>query len=97
MHSNPIVHTRVTLAFSSLTLPYQGGELAIPLGKATVYTQVILNSIYGCVTPSNSPLVKGRTRVSPLTKGGLRGIMQAFELPFEMCVYRSLGKKRLRR
>ena len=43
------------------------------------------------------PLVRGRTRVSPLTKGGLRGVMQDFELPFEICVHCSLAKGNHRR
>ena len=37
-------------------------------------------------TPSNSPLQRGRTQVSPLCKGGLRGVNQDFHLLNEICV-----------
>ncbi|MEM1242620.1 MAG: cobyrinate a,c-diamide synthase [Cyanobacteria bacterium P01_H01_bin.26] len=52
-----------------------------------VYTQVLETSVYGCLTPSNSPFVRGRTGASPLTKGGLRGVMQSFESSSEMYIH----------
>ncbi|EKU98802.1 hypothetical protein Lepto7375DRAFT_8125 [Leptolyngbya sp. PCC 7375] len=64
----------------------------VPRRKATMYTQVLKTSIFGCLTPSNSPLVRGRTGVSPLGKGGLRGVIQDFELTSEMCVHGGEGQ-----
>ena len=55
-----------------------------------MYTQVLETSVCGCLTPSNSPLPRGELEL-PLTKGGLRGVMQDYEPQSEMCVHGSSG------
>jgi Tfp pilus assembly protein PilZ len=66
-----------------------------PLGKATVYTQVIESLPVLELPHPNPPLVKGRELdffVSPLSKGGLRGVKPGSQSNSELCVHGSLGK-----
>ena len=76
------------LAPADTVCRFLSGRPALPC-RSTVYTQVLEPIVCGCLTPSNSPLVRGRTTTSPLTKGGLRGVMQDFKPLSEMCVHRS--------
>ncbi len=67
---------------SNILLPHPNP----PLVKATVYTQVIESLPVLELPHPNPPLVKGREReslVSPLYKGGLRGVIQGIISTFQ--------------
>ncbi len=65
--------------------------------KATVYTQVIESLSVLELPHPNPPLGKGRELdfpVSPLSKGGLRGVKPGSQSNSDLCVHRSSYKGR---
>jgi hypothetical protein len=68
---------------SNILLPHPNP----PLVKATVYTQVIESLPVLELPHPNPPLIKGREQdfpVSPLYKGGLRGVKRGLNKPLQL-------------
>ncbi|BAY27849.1 hypothetical protein NIES2100_76750 [Calothrix sp. NIES-2100] len=65
------------------------------MGEAKVYTQVIESLPVLELPHPNPPLIKGRELVfpvSPLYKGGLRGVKPGSQSNSDLCVHCSLAK-----
>ncbi|WP_223278346.1 ATP-binding protein, partial [Nostoc sp. 'Peltigera membranacea cyanobiont' 232] len=97
-HGNPFFATQFLKALNDDNLiTFDPPQSPTPLGKATVYTQVIESLPVLELPHPNPPLGKGRELdflVSPLDKGGLRGVKPGSQSNSDLCVHGSLGKGR---
>ncbi|MEH2088321.1 trifunctional serine/threonine-protein kinase/ATP-binding protein/sensor histidine kinase [Nostoc sp.] len=95
-HGNPFFATQFLKALNDDHLiTFDPPQSPTPLGKATVYTQVIESLPVLELPHPNPPLVKERELdflVSPLDKGGLRGVKPGSQSNSDLCVHGSLGR-----